>query len=274
VAQISDTIWQVPAYLPSLQPPLTDNAIGQAEHKIGFPLPMEYLDLLRLQNGGYIRLSLPEMVHDTITGIGPHFPSLAAFDWDERQEYVSYALNGLVPFDGDGHWHLCLDYRNDSECPAVTYVDIECDHQTDIASSFSEYLDLLRVDADDEYVLDAVSDIEAVKTQLSSLLDAQFDKPDTWEHGYPTERAALGNKANPEWVWLSPNSVSRGFVRSDDPRYHELKQLMPGTALRYPEIPKDSYLLSATDGVRSRVLGACRKANLVTRPLRECVNAT
>src|SRR5262249_51521326 len=76
VGATADTIWRVPAYFPYLQPPLTDEAIGSAEAEIGYKLPTDYLNLLRKQNGGYIRYSLPENVHDTIAGIGPYFPSL------------------------------------------------------------------------------------------------------------------------------------------------------------------------------------------------------
>lgn len=50
-----DTIWSVPAYLPYLQPPLTDEAVASAEKELGLQLPIEYLNLLRKQNGGYIR---------------------------------------------------------------------------------------------------------------------------------------------------------------------------------------------------------------------------
>ena len=273
MASIATTIWQVPAYLPYLQPPLTDDAIANAEGRLGFQLPAEFLELLRVQNGGYIRYSLPDMVHDTIAGIGPYFPSLTDFDWDECQECVSYPLNGLVPFDGDGHWHLCLDYRENASSPSITYVDIECDHQTEIASSFAEYLALLRVDPEDNYVLDGVLDVKTIKSQLSSILEVQFEEPDTWAHGYPIDRAAMGTQSSPEWLWLSPNAVLRGFVRPDDPRYHELKDLMPGKSLRYPEISASSYLLSATKGVVARVLDACNNANLSVRPLRECIDA-
>ena len=63
MAATSETIWQVPAYLPYLQPPLTDAAVAAAEAAIGYKLPPDYLNLLRKQNGGYIRYSLPVASH-------------------------------------------------------------------------------------------------------------------------------------------------------------------------------------------------------------------
>src|SRR4051812_21428575 len=110
----ADNIWRVPAYLPFLQPPLTDAAVAAAEEKIGHKLPSVYIELLRKQNGGYIRYALPEGVHHLIAGIGPNFPSLTEFDLSEHQAEVTFPLEGLVPFDGDGHWYFCLDYRADS----------------------------------------------------------------------------------------------------------------------------------------------------------------
>lgn len=173
----ADTIWQVPAYLPYLQPPLTDKAISSAEMEMGYKLPTEYLSLLWKQNGGYIRYSLPEMVHEKIAGIGPYFPSLTDFDWDECQEYVSYSLEGLVPFDGDGHWHLCLDYRKNPQKPSVTYADVECDRESPIADSFGAYLALLQLKTDDCFVLLSVTDLEEVQAKLSKSLRASFEPP-------------------------------------------------------------------------------------------------
>lgn len=262
-----DTIWQVPAYLPYLQPPLTNEAVAAAEQAIGYKLPAAYLELLRKQNGGYIRYSLPEMVHDSIAGIGPYFPALTRPDWEEDQEHVSFPLQGLVPFDGDGHWHICLDYRKDPRIPSVMYLDIESDREAQIAGTFADYLAQLRLDTGDEYVLEAIADIELVKTSLSKVLSITFDPPDSWAHGYPTHRARMGSKNNPQWLWISPNTVPRGFVRHDDPRYAELKDLLPGFADRFPKLPSGSYLLSATDGVRSNVIEACARSGLRLRPL-------
>lgn len=271
VGATADTIWRIPAYLPYLQPPLTDEAVASAESKIGYELPTEYLKLLEKQNGGYIRFSLPQMVHDSIAGIGPHFPSLTEFHWDECQEYVSFPLQGLVPFDGNGHWHHCLDYRRTSRAPSVTHVDVECNQQSDIASSFAEYLATLQFEVGDDYILEGIEDIESVKSYLSVSLNIAFDPPDTWAHSYPMHRARLGTENKPGWIWISPNTVPRGFVRSDDPRYMELKDLMPGLAARYPNVPVGSYVLSATDGVRSKVRAALTQSRIVVRPLREYV---
>ncbi|MDJ0944908.1 MAG: SMI1/KNR4 family protein [Kiloniellales bacterium] len=263
-----ETIWQVPAYLPYLQPPLTETAVAAAEREIGHRLPEAYLDLLRKQNGGYIRFSLPEYAHEMIAGIGPHFPSLTDFDWTEVQDHVSFPLGGLVPFDGDGHWHLCLDYRDDGTGAAVTYVDIECDEQARLAPSFADYLALLRIEADDD-VLETTLEVEEIVARLSAALGVDFDPPDSWAHGYPQRSAALGNKGSPEWLWLSPNLVPRGFVRPEDDRYEALKDLLPGEALRYPEAPEGSFLLATTAGARTRVREACRAAKLAVRPLRD-----
>jgi hypothetical protein len=270
----AQSIWQVPAYLPYVQPPLTPKAIAAAEKKLGYKLPAEYLNLLHQQNGGYIRYSLPDLVHDSIAGIGPHFPSLTEFDWDEVQEYVSFPLKGLVPFDGDGHWHLCLDYRRKPAAPTITYVDIECDRQTPIAKSFADYLAKLQLEANDEYVLTGFPTIKAAATALSTKLGLTFERPDSWAHGYTEYCSSFGKKSDPDHLWLSPNTVPRGFVRKDDDRSAELKNLMPGQAPRYPELPANAYLVSITDGGRPKLIQKAQKAGLLLRPLHEFLPAS
>jgi hypothetical protein len=268
----AETIWKVPAYLPYVQPPLTEEAVAAAEKQIRHKLPAEYLELLRKQNGGYIRLSLPEMIHNVIAGIGPYFPTLTRYEeFQESQRYVSYSIKGLVPFDGDGHWYLCLDYRKNPKLPAIAHVDVEVDSESHVADSFADYLAMLRIDLNgkDDFVLEAVSDIESVKAAFASDLDCQFDPTDSSVHGYPTHRARLGTNDNPEWVWLSPNTVPRGFARPDERRYAELKDLMPGSAQRFPEIPANSYLLNATDNLRPRVLDVSTRRGFNIRPLRD-----
>ncbi|MDR3159734.1 MAG: SMI1/KNR4 family protein [Zoogloeaceae bacterium] len=74
-------IWRKPPCLPYVQPELTDEAVREAEQTLGVKLPKEYIELLKIQNGGYIAYTLPESaavnaVHDGIAGIGPNYPSL------------------------------------------------------------------------------------------------------------------------------------------------------------------------------------------------------
>lgn len=263
----ADVIWRVPAYLPYLQPPLTETAIIHAEYVIGYRLPNAYLDLLRKQNGGYIRFELPNIPHRKIAGLGPHYPNLTDFDWEEDQEYVDYPLKGLVPFDGDGHWYLCLDYRSNSKSPTITFADIECNEESYVAGSFDEYLGMLRFCVVDGFVLEGVGDIEAVKRELSRRLGTSFETLDDRDRGYSSDRARLPSTKEPEWLWISPNSVRRGFVRPDDPRYSALREEMPGFADRFPLLPPNCYILSTTSGAQTHVRDACTQAGLVPRPL-------
>ena len=261
-------IWQVPAYLPYVQPPLTDQVLREAERVIGHRLPEPYVELIQQQNGGYIRHRLRDCVHSQIYGIGPHFPSLTDFDWEDSRECVSYELTGMVPFDGDGHWHLCLDFRGSKSVPSVTYIDIECDSEREIASSFSDYLALLRVDVGEgDFVMSGISDIEQTVHDLADRVGVQFEPADSYDHGYPVRRARGGGRKNPEWIWISPNLVPRGFVRDDDPRFEELRASISGHAPRYPEVPELSYILSVTDGLRAAVLRACSDCTIDVKPL-------
>lgn len=279
------TIWSVPAYLPYVQPKLMEAVVRDAERALGVVLPVEYLDLLRVQNGGYLRYTLPDLAHSTISGIGPHFPSLTDFSWDEVREYVSFELDGLIPFDGDGHWHLCLDYRASSPGasgsvaiqpgqtgPRVTYVDIECDREALVANSFAKYLGMLRLRvSDEEYVYVPSADLEEAVRALSVSLGVTVEEPDSWGHGYPVYRAKLGTEDDPEWLWVSPNRVPKGFVREEDPRFTELQNAALGYALQYEDLPSQALLLQVTDGAKQTLLTSARAAGLELRPLAELV---
>lgn len=260
-------LWTTPVYLPYLQPELTDNILKQAEEQLGYKLPVELVALLKIQNGGYINMSIPESPHNVISGIGPFFPSLLDFDFEEIQEYVSYSLKGLIPFDGDGHWYLCLDYREDNSSPYVTFIDIECDEQEIVAKSFSGYLSKLEMQVDNEYVIEGINAIETTLNQLSRLLKSSFPTPDSFDHGYPIYRAELGDEDNPEWIWISPNIVPNAFVRENDRRYTELKLLITNNKKRYTKLPEHSYLVSFTEGVRKEILEAFTSLNLELKEL-------
>ena len=89
------TIWKRPAYRPYVHSKLTDRSLVAAERQMGHALPNEYIEMLKVQNGGPIRFKLPDSVGDTIAGIGSKFPSLLGRDLADDQEYVSFPLNDL-----------------------------------------------------------------------------------------------------------------------------------------------------------------------------------
>ena len=261
------TVWQVPAYLPYLQPPLTEEVISETEQLLGVQLPEQYLTLLRQQNGGYVRLTLPDSVHSMIWGIGPNFPTITseypALDPSNAEDgqWVPRASERLIPFDGDGHWYLCFDYRGGPN-PQVAYIDLETEHDSRVASSFEEFLVKLRPDpAPNRLLVAGPGSIDEVAVALARLLKTRFEPADSDAHGYPIRRGALGTKRNPQWVWVSPNEVPRGFVRPTDRRYGELKDLLPGTALRLPDHPEAKVIVDCTDDIAQFVREACHRAS-------------
>jgi hypothetical protein len=241
--KILKNIWRTPKYLPYVQPFLTDETIKEAEIKMGYKLPKEYLELLHIQNGGYIRYTIDEAPHSQISGIGPYYPSITNFEWLKEYEGLSFEIDGLFPFDGDGHWNLCLDYRKNKDEPEITYIDTEIDFEKPIAKNFKEYIGKLIIETDNEFVIETNFTIEELAEIISNVADIKFEEPDSFAHGYPIYRS----KYNDSWVWLSPNKVQSGFVRENDNRYEELKSLMLPTSLRHPEIPNDFIYISVSD---------------------------
>lgn len=258
----ADTVWSVPAYLPYIQPDLTDEAVVNAESTIGYKLPNEYIALLRVQNGGYIRFTLPDIDadHRVIAGIGPRYPSLT----DE----FDHCVQGIVEFDGDGHWLLGLDYREDSTEPSVTFIDFEYDKQSTVADSFAGYLSQLRLSVgEEEYVV--FCDPESVASHIGRYLNVTFETPDSWAHGYPVWRFGRAIEGIPHWIWIGPNSVPRTFARREDSGIARLDACMKGEADRFPGVPSAACILNATESLIADVLEACEQSGLAYRPLRD-----
>jgi len=237
-------IWRVPKYLPYLQPELDEKIISEAELKIGYKFPEKYIELLKIQNGGYIRCTIKGTPHSQIYGIGPYYPSILNSEWLKEYEGLSFEIKGLFPFDGDGHWNICLDYRENKIEPKITYIDTESDYERTIANTFTEYLNQLEIESD-EYVIDTEQDIEDIIELISDIANINFNDPDNFAHGY----LEYTGKINDSWIWLSANKVQSGFVRSNDERYNELKSKMKGMALRYPEISENSLLINLSEDV-------------------------
>ncbi|MGD9542514.1 MAG: SMI1/KNR4 family protein [Methylocystis sp.] len=263
------TIWSIPAYLPYVHPPLTEAAIKGAELRLGVRLPSSYLEILKQQNGGYVRFSLPNMSSEMVWGIGPQFPSITdQFDWRDPEEASDYDWSPrdahlLVPFDGDGHWHLCLDYRaaGPNSEPKVTYVDLEGGQEEPVAGDFATFLKSLLFDSPNA-TFGVGAAVENVLAALESELGVHFQSQGALDHGYEMKRVGLGADRRAPWIWVSENEVARGFVRPSDPRYEELNGLLKGTALRFPEYPQSATIVECNVAASPAVMDACARRSL------------
>jgi hypothetical protein len=156
-----DKFWRSNFYK---HPPLTDEMLAIAERRLGVKLPEEYVQLLRIQNGGYTQhLGFP--MSQPTTWADDHVPLQELFGivTDEAIDTAQNVLAtgymtrewGLPPhqvlLSGDGHWWITLDYRR-GEIPSVAWIDVECDEDVQIARTFGAFLNGLV--PDDQFLAD------------------------------------------------------------------------------------------------------------------------
>jgi hypothetical protein len=267
-------LWAVPAYLPYVQPALTDRAIERAEAKLGVRLPRAYLDALRVQNGGYLRLRDHPCGHapvDCIAGIGPRFPSLLARSWDEVKEYMEEEgistperIDDLIPFCGDGHYYYCLDYRaaGRKREPRVAYVDVEVFNVDEVvAPDFATFLhQLAPAPQEPRYGLVTRGKPAAVAAAVSKATGLRFEDLGDQSHGYRMFQAKLPGRY--QAAWLTANRVRHGFVRKSDSEYRALRKRLPQLVDRFPEHADCGYVLGCTSfesrGGRALLRGLAR----------------
>lgn len=263
----SARVWSVPAFLDSVHPPLTDDGVEAAERQLGVKLPRAYLALLFEQNGGYVDVTLPDTVHSQIWGIGSRYPTI--LDGSLKHQMAEYAdeiwlpadSDGLIPFDGDGHWYLCFDFRSTGPQaePTVAYVDLESETDEHVAESFGAFLQLLERDFGSALVLGLTrTDAEQAASILENALGVMFGKPDDFAHGYPIRTAKFRDGDPPVWIWIDPNVVPLGFSRGASRTVH----VTPEAGLRFPERPNIETIVTCSDGAARAVLAALERAGL------------
>ncbi len=264
-------LWCVPAYLRYVQRRLTAARLAAAERQLGVRLPASLVACLREQNGGYLRRTHPRFHFDCLWGIGATWPSLANNSFDEwiassREcgAWVPAQCERLVPFGGDGHTYFCLDYRKSGprDEPSVAFVDLECERSSRVAASFANFLAALRDESLHGVLViddDGMSLAEAA-ARLGRVLRRPVESVGDFAHGYDQYRAKLGTEKDPQWAWLSPNEVTRGFRRLERPKGGTVIERLPVTGPRYSRLPRHAILVSATEDVSERVEAACRAA--------------
>ncbi len=159
---------------------------------------------------------------------------------------MSFELEGLIPFDGDGHWFICLDYRKNKEEPEITYIDVECDNEYLVEKNFEQYLSKLKYcdNKIDYFVIRTNKSMNDIKNLIENIFNTKFDSPNNYAFGYYVYTAELKKD---DYLSLSANSTTKGFVRKDDERYNELIELSFGKELRHPELLENDLLIRFTE---------------------------
>jgi hypothetical protein len=130
--------------------PLQESALRAVEAKLVVTLPAEYVELVRIQNGGYLMDDLrtfrspaaDDVEFRAMRGIGPEGLLENAYlteEWEMPPE--------LVLLEGDGHTWVALDYRRD-RVPSVTWYDNELEQDIPLAPDFRTFLEGLGPDPD------------------------------------------------------------------------------------------------------------------------------
>ena len=141
-------------------PPVTDEMITYAEQYFQVKLPESYIKLLRISNGGILKLPYldirgiegpikeEEFIYfDRLLGIVP--PELKQtlsetniLDTHYLKEEWGMQQENIILIGGDGHYWVALDYRL-SEEPRITYIDTENASEYLLFNHFDELIEHL-----------------------------------------------------------------------------------------------------------------------------------
>ncbi len=142
------------------------------QDRYGLTLPNTFIKLYLVQNGGRVDATLEDDeylfdfayrfdgdAHECMAPLSENMTwqdyqafmrgeEIAEDEIEESGEIVLGDDERMVPFAGDGHWFLCLDWntRQPDDEPLVTYIDTECGSGGKIllADSFDAYLGRLQ----------------------------------------------------------------------------------------------------------------------------------
>jgi len=151
MAEIGPSFWGDNHYK---NPPVTDEWIARAEALFGVKLPAEYIELVKIQNGGFLDLAFPTTQVPSWAEDHVPFEEMAgiAFDRDLPSmqnildtEYMTREWElppNQILLAGDGHTWVSLDYRGRTE-PVVSWLDVEMEEECVLANSFAEFIKAL-----------------------------------------------------------------------------------------------------------------------------------
>ncbi len=148
-----ESIWQVDNDYGKLEP-LLDEMVEKAEKKLNIVLPKSYINILKQQNGGYIKFNA--------------YPSNSPTSWADDHVNVDHLFGigmgeekgileseylieewdlpkKVVLISGDGHSWIALDYRQTKAEPPVIFIDVDDEQIIELAPNFEAFLNGLTV---------------------------------------------------------------------------------------------------------------------------------
>lgn len=151
-------------------PALTEETVSIAERKLELKLPESLIKLLFVMNGGYTNpyafpMDVPtswaknHIPLDSINGIILDKSVESPFDLLDLIEALAGEPDfpkGVIPFSGNAHTFICLDYRKNST-PTICWIDLEMDDDIYVADTFDEFIeglvsqDVYEDDDEDDY---------------------------------------------------------------------------------------------------------------------------
>lgn len=127
---------------------LSDVMIKDCENQFEIDLPMEYINLLKLQNGGYTNNVIidRENLNIEINEVfGIYFDDETPSITDSKYLIEEWGLeNNQILISGDGHTWISLDYNN-SDVPKVVYLNQEEGVRLVIGKTFEEFVEKLKI---------------------------------------------------------------------------------------------------------------------------------
>ena len=152
MAYSADEFWEASDSDDDGRPLLTDAALAEAEQTLGVTLPAEYVQLLRMQNGGTtVPMAYPMAQRTSWSAV--HVPLFELFGIQAEDAGVDELSILDTPYltaewdlpprqvllSGEGHWWITLDYRRGAQ-PSVAWIDVEVGEDLQIAPTFIEFL--------------------------------------------------------------------------------------------------------------------------------------
>lgn len=142
------SIWQVDNDYYKLER-LTDEMVKKAEELLDIKLPISYINILKQQNGGYIKFNAyPTKIPNSWAEDHVNVDHILGIGWGMdkgilESEYLiqEWELpNNVVLISGDGHSWIALDYRIKMPEPPVIFIDTEEEMIIELAPNFEAFL--------------------------------------------------------------------------------------------------------------------------------------